>query len=307
MAGVFRAKKKLVLLYVVTAFKIFAQTSIPDFAWYFMRGIYFVGNENTFYEVNTDAKEYRDITKLCYTDSNGFLRINIDGNNSDDFMLTKNDTYYLILSKRYFTVIQNNEEIEWQKNTTDDSLLFVNPSIQSIHANSYVIENNIHYSAEGFKKRFFATDLGLPLFYLNRTPPFALSEEQMDNFYMDIEFVDGADGMLLLNGFVDMRRPNLYKENARVKEIAITIDGLSSVYTLEDRIEFQEIIFKKQSKKVRLEIISFYQGEKYTDICLSALSPIFYDKKKHNFDKMYWTEHRTEFLKEFLTHYREIK
>ena len=118
------------------------------------------------------------------------------------------------------------------------------------------------------------------MIYHNRTPPFAIGASKIKGLTIDIEFTTEATGMLLLNGFIDLRRPHLYKDNARIKEFVIIIDGVEQYYTLADEVRFQETGFKKPTKKIVMKIVSYYQGGKYQDICLSSICPVFNSASK---------------------------
>ena len=260
-----------VLFFVFVCSNGFSQFNIPNFGWHEGGGTadYIVGHNNNLYSVSGDgwysfthgnpaAVWYKKIpSNLLHLDNHGFLRL---------------EDAHLILSPKYFAVYQNEYLLEWEEYETErGNLKFDNLFIKSIKANDYLIENGIHYSPQGFLKRFREDGM----IYYNRTPPFAIGASKIKDLTIDIEFETDATGMLLLNGFIDVRKPNLYKDNARIKEFMIIIDGEEKRYTLADEVRFQEISFTKPTKNIVVKIVSYYQGGKYQDICLSSICPVF--------------------------------
>ena len=277
-------KKVMVLLFVLVCTNGYSQFNIPNFGWHMGGGtaVFLVGHNNKLYHTSGDGwyaftNGYPNI-QWCKTipqsslslDKNGFLRF------QDEYQ-TGDDADYLILSPKYFIVFQGSWLLEWEETyTKQGNLKFDNLFIKSIKANDYLIENGIHYSPQGFLKRFREDGM----IYHNRTLPFAIGTSKIKDLTIDIEFETEAMGMLLLNGFIDIRRPHLYKDNARIKEFTIIIDGEEKRYTLADEIRFQEITFAKPAKKIVMKIASYYQGAKYQDICLSSICPVFNSNSK---------------------------
>ena len=281
-------KKTIMILFLVlVCANGFSQFNIPNFGWHWGGGTpdFIVGHNNKLYSVDGEVEHmgrqdwYRDITSSLFLDNNGFLRRRYSQNDSI------NNAAYLILSPKYFAVLQDDDDFFWEEEFTKrGELHFSNLFIKSIKSNDYLIENGIHFSTQGFLKRFWdQSDKWTEhnrLEYYNRTPPFAIGAAKIKNLVIDIEFETEAAGMLLLNGFIDLRKPNLYKANARIKEFVIIIDGKEKQYTLNDEIRFQEIEFIKPAKKISMKIVSYYPGAKYQDICLSSICPVFNPNKK---------------------------
>lgn len=85
-------------------------------------------------------------------------------------------------------------------------------------------------------------------------------------------------GLIIFNGYISASNPALYKANARIKKIQVCNQNGTSLreFTLEDTPNPQVIIWNKQTEEVTLKIVSVYEGDKYTDTCLSALLPLQY-------------------------------
>lgn len=93
--------------------------------------------------------------------------------------------------------------------------------------------------------------------------------------YLEIEFNKPKDNLVILNGYVDLEKRNLYKANNRVKKAVITSldkeNPFEIEYDFEDYVHFSEINFPKAVNKVRFTIKEIYKGEKWDDTCISAV------------------------------------
>ena len=89
----------------------------------------------------------------------------------------------------------------------------------------------------------------------------------------------GAMGALVFwNGFISASNPNSYKNNARVKDIEIsTPDGkVIATAELADSAAPQVVSLPSQEKKIRIKIVSVYEGEKWEDTCILAIQVVPY-------------------------------
>ena len=89
--------------------------------------------------------------------------------------------------------------------------------------------------------------------------------------------------LALYNGFQSKERPDLYKANSRVKRIKIKNleTGTSSEFLLKDTSEKQIIylnsldITEKKYTTLEITILEVYPGDKYTDLCIQAIIPVY--------------------------------
>lgn len=88
----------------------------------------------------------------------------------------------------------------------------------------------------------------------------------------------GTKYLMVLNGFVDVRRPHLYKENNRIKEATLICtpsigngDPFEIKINFEDFVYVKKIEFEKPCIKVKIRIDSVYEGEKYEDTCITSI------------------------------------
>lgn len=79
----------------------------------------------------------------------------------------------------------------------------------------------------------------------------------------------------ILNGYVDLKRLDLYKKNSRVKRFKVldVDNNLEYVFELEDVVEFQTFIFQKETKNIIMTIDDVYKGDKWSDTCISGIFP----------------------------------
>jgi len=83
-------------------------------------------------------------------------------------------------------------------------------------------------------------------------------------------------GILFSNGFVDYKRPHLYKQNNRVKKIRVHfIDaGGYADFDVLDTPQLQYFYFgDRRSAKVQIEILEIYKGERGDDTFISSMFP----------------------------------
>jgi hypothetical protein len=274
-------KKIMGILFVFNlAALLYAQVSIPDFVYTFGEdGICYLGYNNNLYEYDSWAKKYHNITDQCYIDDNGFLRIDYTKSELTYFTI-KEDTYYLLLSSKHFLILTDDSRINLFQGQAEPPYGYSDLFIKNISSNLHLREGAVSYSADNLPKRFFATDREFRYDYWSNTLPLAVSNEQLSQFQMNIEFEGDVEGILILNGFVDFSRSHLYKDNRRAKEIKIfdQKNNIEITYELKDQIQFQEISFAKPTDNITIEISSYYDGEKYSDVCISAITPVFNDE-----------------------------
>lgn len=90
---------------------------------------------------------------------------------------------------------------------------------------------------------------------------------------IEVEFTRPSDNLIILNGYVDLAKRHLYKQNNRLKTIRIDSTGpaFSITASLEDVVRFHEIALPLATTGVRLTILDVYKGTKYDDTCVSKI------------------------------------
>ncbi|MBP3416116.1 MAG: hypothetical protein J6K76_01945 [Spirochaetaceae bacterium] len=122
--------------------------------------------------------------------------------------------------------------------------------------------------------------------------PWATSKEPVG---MHFQYSPGwqFDSLLLLNGYVDPSNRHLYKDNRRIKRIRITSPQSSFILEveIEDVVHFHEIPLPESVREVDIEILDFYEGRKYKDLCIQRLYD-YLDMNTFNYygDYSKWTD-----------------
>jgi hypothetical protein len=109
------------------------------------------------------------------------------------------------------------------------------------------------------------------LAYVNSSKPMVEGAEgNGTGMVIDIEYHIPCDNLVVLNGFVDLERQHLYRQNARMKKVLVSGDGFEEEYEFEDYVYFAQIDFPKAVTRVRLTVLEVYDGEKYDDLSISG-------------------------------------
>lgn len=262
---------------------LFAQVNVPDFvAAYGGEDFYYLGRQNHLYEVDANNKICRDITKQLYLDKYGYVKANYIPGQTSYLTVKPGDSFLIFAPKQLFYFSDAERVAEFRGQT---SLVGLEPTfIKKISSKTYITESSngklIAYSPKGLLERFFSTDREFPYDLWPNALPWAIKAENMDSEVLQIEFEQPVSGLLLLNGFVDFYRENLYYDNARIAQITVSSGSpeFEKTYDLIDRIEFQEIDFPAKATSVDIRIKTVYAGKKYADICLSGILPVFNDQ-----------------------------
>lgn len=85
------------------------------------------------------------------------------------------------------------------------------------------------------------------------------------------------------NGYQSDSRKDLFKANSRVKKVRIKNleSGGSADFTLKDTLEVQEInlsnliLLHNEAISLEITVLEVYPGEKYKDLCIQAIIPIY--------------------------------
>lgn len=92
-----------------------------------------------------------------------------------------------------------------------------------------------------------------------------------------VEFWEPFDNIIVLNGYVDLLNPKLYKENNRVKDMLVIGKDDGGNILFEESVffvdvpSFQKFEFPVKARFVELMIQSVYSGTKYDDTCIRSI------------------------------------
>ena len=137
----------------------------------------------------------------------------------------------------------------------------------TIAASSYLTENKLSFSTEKL-----GTKIGEC--WVEGVPGNGIGEK----LTLDITYYGLSSTMYISSGFVSYSKPNLYRENSRIKKIKITNQsGKSTVVELADTPHYQAVNLGKHfpdhgiGSKYSMEILEVYPGTKYTDTCVNSI------------------------------------
>ena len=79
--------------------------------------------------------------------------------------------------------------------------------------------------------------------------------------------------LLILNGYISVTKPYLYEANSRAKTIRLSSDDPIFVRTMQilDSPIPQIVDLPMEVQKVKLEILEYYPGSKWNDLCISLV------------------------------------
>jgi len=165
------------------------------------------------------------------------------------------------------------------------------PGVQSITASSYYSEkvgnDIIEYLPENMMRFFWTDETAFPIIHNDILPwvegvsGSGIEEKLMVTFKGTYKkgtalYSKGvSDNIVILNGYVDVNRTELYKQNNRLKTIRITSTdpsiSFSMDYHFKDVVAFHEIIFPEFVSGIEITILDVYPGSKWDDTCVTTV------------------------------------
>ena len=137
----------------------------------------------------------------------------------------------------------------------------------SLTASSYLTENGQEYSTDKLNHRIGEC-------WVEGVAGNGIGEKLI----FEDSFGYSGNPLYISSGFVSYSKPNLYRENSRIRKIKITNQsGKSMVVELSDTPHFQTIDLSTlfsgygSASKYVLEILEVYPGIKYTDTCVNSI------------------------------------
>ena len=131
-------------------------------------------------------------------------------------------------------------------------------------ASSFLIEGNTRYGAENLSS-------------IRPDRPWAegVNGDGIGE-YVELECDYEISGLIIVNGYISLDKPELFLFNNRVKTIKISIDNRSEVFNheLEDTSNPQIIRLPVPGKKVKIEIAGVYKGSRWNDTCIGMIQVI---------------------------------
>ena len=164
------------------------------------------------------------------------------------------------------------------------------PKVKSITVSNYLTEtiNGKSIAYDTYDMTHFYSvepETGISVFKLN-AKPWASSQNPIGQTFK-LMFSSKQKVIVILNGYVDPQKQHLYKANRRLKTIKISSkeDCVSITKEIEDVVHFEQIVLPKACSECVIEIVDFYEGTKYKDICIQFIGgdEVFFES--------YYSEH----------------
>ncbi len=251
----------IVLIMLGICSSAFAQADFLIQTWDFVADYIFTSNKMFYFN-----ERFGEITEVKYegekTDKDGYQYVKIDGK------------YRLYIEKAPV-------EIDPEKTLAEMTMpfhSFLNFNVKSIKASSALTEtigkNTYEYKPSNMMSIYFQ-DAEQVLWKKGAAPWVEGKEDTGIGETIEIEFDEKTSGFMILNGFVNPSKKELYKYNNRVKMIrVISMDPetkFSQECEIPDFVHFYVIKFPSEIKKIQIEILEVYRGEKYNDTCITAI------------------------------------
>jgi hypothetical protein len=162
--------------------------------------------------------------------------------------------------------------------------------IDSDNMNPYGINSNIKISTSSNLTEIINSKKTeyKPIYMLNRLTrekeigeylywsarPWATNPENDPTPVISITSDAPIGSFLILNGYIDFKKPRLYLDNSRVKKIEIfDRDNKTSIGAFEiiDICQYVKIALPKKLKNFDMIITDLYKGNRFSDICISSI------------------------------------
>ncbi|MCQ2982755.1 MAG: hypothetical protein MJ178_08385 [Treponemataceae bacterium] len=152
-------------------------------------------------------------------------------------------------------------------------------TVTNVRSSSTLKDRYATYSAENPFKTF---DLERRLWVQNNIPWVEAKSDDGIGEYIEFDITseplnrDVAITLRILGGYVDPLKPYLFRENSRPKTLLVQTDtGFSELLELPDLAQFVDMEIPLESRHVRLTIKDVYPGSKYSDTCISVITPVY--------------------------------
>jgi hypothetical protein len=88
-----------------------------------------------------------------------------------------------------------------------------------------------------------------------------------------VNFKEPVDAISVLNGYVDIEKRHLYRQNNRVAVLKVIDLDNNKEYEMEfeDIVYYNALEFEKATRNIKLVIMSVYPGTKYDDTCITQI------------------------------------
>ena len=239
----------------------------------------FTLNVESTLRANEDMKliEFELGKDIFLDEKNGFLYFYYNQNKYYYIPGDNHPFVYLVGSQNFFPFTQN------ELNDVKMGVWLLQFWLKNIRTSSYLSENTKNgkweYDGQGIEKFPIVFMKDEDDYYYKKIPQPWVEGKADDGIGEWIEFETyGHQKLFIVNGFVDIRRPNLFKENNRVKKATLVCTPKDkNKESFEIKIEFEDFAYIKTIEipetciRFRFIIDEVYKGSKYSDTVITSI------------------------------------
>lgn len=254
----------------------------------------YVIEDGRLFHLDDEAETVTEITDIVQKE-NGYTVIT---RNEREILFIPGEEHFEEFPLSYYRGKEYKERKKKEYPQTDSGMRS-NLYISKIESSSFYTETLkgvvYEYSADNLLNRFVPDCVCHPLNYNDMTLPWVAGGKGPGES-LDIHFTEPQSSFTVLNGFISLSNPELYKDNSRMKTVKITSAESDFVveYEFTDIVHFAQIRLPESVSSVKLEITEVYPGSKYSDTCVSAV--FAGSKAVHHDYKRFLSTHSKEFF-----------
>jgi hypothetical protein len=227
--------------------------------------------------VDACAEEYRILPdSYYYLDGDGYSHLRLD--KKIMYRLDENDEVFFPGTADGYIPDNLVHKSEIKRRSSDDSYFL--RDIEHISSSPVLKETvggkKIAYEPENLFRKLWplGSKEGNRMYWEDDCPPWAEGEEGPGiGANITVEFKEPVSAISLLNGYVNLKKKYLYRQNNRVKTMKVIDMDNNKEYLMEfeDKVYFETLFFPYKPKKIKLIIESVYAGTKYDDTCITEI------------------------------------
>ncbi len=225
--------------------------------------------DGTYLKIVNGKLLYNDMESIGEYDNYGYLKVNV---NSEVFNLIDGKHEYLLFNKRSL--------FKELKKTPDNSSFFIpdaslnGKNLLNITSSSVLTDKYHSYSPEGIGKAWAKSDIWW-CWVKNNIPWVEGKLDDGIDEYIEFDVKKKGNNnqvLIILNGYVNPEKKNLFRENNRIKSALLICDNKDSfTINFNDVVEFTEIELPKEYEHFKLIIKEVFKGTKYSDTCITGI------------------------------------
>jgi hypothetical protein len=248
---------------------------IGDYDWY----KYVARYDDKLLFVDSIFEKYRILPdSYYYVDSDGYSHFKLDEKSGYD---ESRDIIVIPGALDHFAFIYRSEiltdkDSEWGRYDDEYFLRDITEISSSPFLKETIGGKNIKYEPENLFRRFVPLQaLESKQEYWNATcVPWVEGEAGAGiGANITISFKQPIRVISLLNGYVDIEKKYLYRQNNRVAVLKVVDMDNNKEYEMkfEDMVYYNSLKFENETRNIKMVIVSVYSGTRYDDTCITQI------------------------------------